>query len=210
MSQVNLLPPDILQGQRYRRVTGLVIFAGAVIAGLIILFYLVQVGRLGSVNDDISAQQVTNASIESQISGLQKYADLQSQAQQQQQLLSEAYAGEVSYSGVMMDMSRVVPSDAYLSAMSVTTPGSTTTTGSTTTPATQFIGTMTTSGHAIGFKTLSLYLTSLAARDGWENPWMPSITADVDIQNSFTFTTSVDLSDAALTPRGAGAVSSGG
>jgi Tfp pilus assembly protein PilN len=210
VSQVNLLPPDILQGQRYRRVTGLVIFAGAVIAGLIILFYLVQVGRLGSVNDDISAQQVTNASIESQISGLQKYADLQSQAQQQQQLLSEAYAGEVSYSGVMMDMSRVVPSDAYLSAMSVTTPGSTTTTGSTTTPATQFIGTMTTSGHAIGFKTLSLYLTSLAARDGWENPWMPSITADVDIQNSFTFTTSVDLSDAALTPRGAGAVSSGG
>ena len=210
MSQVNLLPPDILQGQRYRRVTGLVIFAGAVIAGLIILFYLVQVGRLGSVNDDIAAQQVTNASIESQISGLQKYADLQSQAQQQQQLLSEAYAGEVSYSGVMMDMSRVVPSDAYLSAMSVTTPGSTTTTGSTTTPATQFIGTMTTSGHAIGFKTLSLYLTSLAARDGWENPWMPSITADVDIQNSFTFTTSVDLSDAALTPRGAGAVSSGG
>jgi Tfp pilus assembly protein PilN len=162
------------------------------------------------VNDDIAAQQVTNASIESQISGLQKYADLQSQAQQQQQLLSEAYAGEVSYSGVMMDMSRVVPSDAYLSAMSVTTPGSTTTTGSTTTPATQFIGTMTTSGHAIGFKTLSLYLTSLAARDGWENPWMPSITADVDIQNSFTFTTSVDLSDAALTPRGAGAVSSGG
>jgi Tfp pilus assembly protein PilN len=210
VSQVNLLPPDILQGQRYRRVTGLVIFAGAVIAGLIILFYLVQVGRLGAVNDDIAAQQVTNASIQSQISGLQKYADLQSEAQQQQQLLSEAYSGEVSYSGLMMDMSRVIPSDAYLSAMSVTTPGATTTTGATTTPATQFIGTMTTSGHAIGFDSLSQYLNSLAAVNGWENPWMPSITADTEIQDSFTFTTSVDLSDAALTPRGRGEVTTGG
>ena len=97
MSQVNLLPPDILQGQRYRRVTGLVILAGAVIAGLIILFYLVQVGRLAAVNDDIASQQVNNASIQSEISGLQRYADLQSAAQQQEQLLSEAYAGEVSY-----------------------------------------------------------------------------------------------------------------
>jgi len=39
---------------------------------------------------------------------------------------------------------------------------------------------------------------------------MPSITSDADIQDSFTFTTSVDLSDAALTPRGSGQVTTGG
>ena len=31
MSQVNLLPPDILQGQRYRRLTLTVLAAGAIV-----------------------------------------------------------------------------------------------------------------------------------------------------------------------------------
>ncbi|HTG47087.1 MAG TPA: hypothetical protein VK646_05490 [Actinomycetota bacterium] len=212
MSQVNLLPPDILQGQRYRRLTGLIVLAGLVVLGLIILFYLVQVGRLASVNSDISAQQATNAQFESDIAGLSKYENLQSEAQQQQQLLSDAYQGEVSYSGLMMDMSRVIPSEAFLSALSVTTPGSTST--STTTPSTgttsEFIGSMTASGETVGFNTLSQWLTNLAGVTGWENPWMPTITADNDVKNAYMFTSSVDLSTAAETPRGSGEATSGG
>ena len=159
MSQVNLLPPDILQGQRYRRVTGLVVLAGLAIIGLIILFYLLQVGRLASVNSDIDAQQATNAQLNTEITDLSKYENLQAEAQQQQQLLNDAYAGEVSYSGLMMDMSRVIPSDSFLSALSVTTPGATASTTTTPTTTTQFIGSMTSSGEAIGFDTLSQYLT---------------------------------------------------
>lgn len=211
MSQVNLLPPDILQGQRYRRVTGLVALAGLAIIGLIILFYLLQVGRLASVNSDIDAQQATNAQLNTEITDLSKYENLQAEAQQQQQLLNDAYAGEVSYSGLMMDMSRVIPSDSFLSALSVTTPGATASTTTTpTTTTTQFIGSMTSSGEAIGFETLSQYLTNLAGVTGWENPWMPTITADTDIKNAYQYTTSVDLSTAAETVRGRGGVTTGG
>ena len=56
MSQVNLLPPDILEAQRWRRMTGLVAAGGAVVLGLIFLFYLMQVGTLGNVRDDVEAQ----------------------------------------------------------------------------------------------------------------------------------------------------------
>ena len=125
--------------------------------------------------------------------------------------MSDAYAGEVSYSGLMMDMSRVIPSDSFLSALSVTTPGATASTTTTpTTTATQFIGSMTSGGEAIGFDTLSQYLTNLAGVTGWENPWMPTITADTDIQNAYQYTTSVDLSTAAETARGRGGVTTGG
>ena len=132
--------------------TGLVVLAGLAILGLLILFYLLQVGRLASVNDDIAAQEANNATLNSEIASLSEYEDLQAEAQQQQQLLNDAYAGEVSYSGLMMDMSRVVPSDAFLSALSVTTPGATTTpaTTPTTTTTAGFIGSMTASGEAIG------------------------------------------------------------
>ena len=208
MSQVNLLPPDILQGQRYRRLTLTVLAAGALILALIIIFFLLQVGRLGSVNGDIAATEQSNAQLQSQIDSLQKYDDLQVQAQQAQNQLDAAYAGEVSFSGMLMDLSRVIPSDAYLDTFTatITAPPAETTT----TTTTQLIGTMTTGGQAIGFDSLSIWLTRLELVKGWVNPWMPTITANASVPNAFTFTTSVDLTQDVETPRGRGEVTADG
>ncbi|TMK16465.1 MAG: hypothetical protein E6G63_03260 [Actinobacteria bacterium] len=209
MGQVNLLPPDILQGQRYRRLTLTVLLAGAIILALIVVFFLVQVGRLGSVNDKITAEKQTNANLQSQIDSLQKYDDLQVQAQQAQSELNAAYAGEVSFSGMLMDLSRVIPSDAYLSTFSATITGPAPATGGATT-TTPLIGTMTTGGEAIGFDSLSIWLTRLELVQGWVNPWMPTIAADTAVPNAYTFTTSVDLTQDVETPRGRGQVTAGG
>jgi Tfp pilus assembly protein PilN len=210
MSQVNLLPPDILQGQRYRRLTLTVLAAGALILALIVLFFLVQVGRLGAVNSDIEAKQQTNAQLQSQIDSLQKYDDLQVQAQQAQSELNAAYAGEVSFSGMLMDLSRVIPSDAYLDTFTATITGPPTATTGGTTTTTPLIGTMTTGGQAIGFDSLSIWLTRLELVRGWVNPWMPTITANPTVPNAFTFTTSVDLTQDVETPRGRGEVTADG
>ena len=200
MGQVNLLPPDILQGQRYRRLTLTVLLAGAIILALIVVFFLVQVGRLGSVNDKITAEKQTNANLQSQIDSLQKYDDLQVQAQQAQSELNAAYAGEVSFSGMLMDLSRVIP--ATITGPAPATGGATTTT--------PLIGTMTTGGEAIGFDSLSIWLTRLELVQGWVNPWMPTIAADTAVPNAYTFTTSVDLTQDVETPRGRGQVTAGG
>jgi Tfp pilus assembly protein PilN len=208
MSQVNLLPPDILQGQRYRRLTLTVLATGALILALIVIFFLVQVGRLGSVNGDTEAKQQTNAQLQSQIDSLQKYDDLQVQAQQAQSQLDAAYAGEVSFSGMLMDLQRVIPSDAYLNTFSATITGPPPANGGTTT--TPLIGTMTTGGEAIGFDSLSIWLTRLELVNGWVNPWMPSIAADTTVPNANTFTTSVDLTQDVETPRGRGEVTADG
>ena len=167
MGQVNLLPPDILQGQRYRRLTLTVLLAGAIILALIVVFFLVQVGRLGSVNSDIAAKKQSNAQLQSQIDSLQKYDELQVQAQQAQSQLDAAYAGEVSFSGMLMDLSRVIPSDAYLDTFTATITGPpAATTGGTTTTTTPLIGTMTTGGQAIGIDSLSIWLTRLELGPG--------------------------------------------
>jgi Tfp pilus assembly protein PilN len=209
MSQVNLLPPDILQGQRYRRLTLTVLLAGAIILALIVVFFLLQVGRLGSVNSDIAAENQTNAQLQGQIAALQKYDDLQVAAQQAQSELDAAYAGEVSFSGMLMDLSRVIPSEAYLTTFTATIAGPPPAAGGTTT-TTPLIGTMTTGGQAIGFDSLSIWLTRLELVQGWVNPWMPTITADSSVPNAYTFTTSVDLTQDAETPRGRGEVTADG
>ena len=94
MSRVNLLPTDIKQGQEIRRRTLLVLMGAAVVIGVIIFFWVLQGMRLSSVNEDIDAQNRTNSALKQEIADLQKYEDLQVEAQQQEQLLASAYANE--------------------------------------------------------------------------------------------------------------------
>ena len=208
MSQVNLLPHDVQEGQRYRRLTLTVLLAGAIVLAVVIALFFLQVGKLSSVNHDVETAQQNNDFIQSEIDQLQKYEDLQVQAQAAQAELTAAYRGEVSFSGMLMDMSRVIPSDMFLTNFTSTISGPPAATG--TTSGTALIGTMNMGGEAIGFDSLSTWLTRLETVQGWVNPWMPTISADSSVANAFTFSTSVDLTADAETARGQGQVDTGG
>jgi Tfp pilus assembly protein PilN len=210
MSQVNLLPHDVQEGQRYRRLTLTVLLAGAIVLAVILGLFFLQVGKLSSVNHDVETAQQNNDFIQTQIDQLQKYEDLQVQAQAAEAELSSAYAGEVSFSGMLMDLSRVIPSDAYLTTFSSTISGAPTAEGGGTQTTTPLVGTITLDGEAIGFDSLSTWLTRLETVQGWANPWMPTISADSSVANAFTFSTSVDLTEDAETPRGQGQADTGG
>ena len=204
MSRVNLLPQEIKQGQRARRRTFVVLLGGIVLVVLIILFWIVQGFQLQGVHDDIDAQNTTNESLQHNIADLQQFAALQSKAQTQQQLLAAAYSGEVSYSGALVDVSRVIPSDSYLTSMTLTTGAAPTEGATTTEPSTGFVGTLTFSGSTLHFESLSTWLTRLEGVDGWENPWISTINQDQTTPGAYTFDTSVDLTTDALTARGRG------
>jgi Tfp pilus assembly protein PilN len=214
VSRVNLLPSEIKKGQETRRRFILFLLAGVAIVLLVIAFWFVQSMRLGDVQSQIDAQNQTNASIQSQITGLQKYEQIQTDAQQQEQLLSSAYAGEVSYSGMLLDISKVIPSDTYLTNFASTLQAPT---GSTTTPSTSpsattttFVGTMTFSGETLHFDSLSAWLTRLESVDGWANPWTSNVAADASVAGAYQFDTSVDLTQDALTQRGAAGLAATG
>ena len=209
MSRVNLLPSDIKKGQELRRRTVLVLVGAAAVIGVIILLWVFQGMRLSGINDDISAQEQTNANLQQEIDGLQKFEDLQVQAQQQEQLLAAAYTNEVAYSSVLVDVSKVIPPDMYLSSYSSTV--DTTAVASTDPTAPTFVGTMAFAGSTLHFDSLSTWLTRLEGVQGWANPWMSNISQDSSVAGAFTFDTSVDMTQEALTERGkAGAAVSGG
>lgn len=207
MSQVNLLPPDILQAQRYRRLTSGVVVAGIVLVAAVFGYYLLQSNELSSVNDEIVAQEATNASIQASIAEKQKYADLQAEAQAQQQLLAAAYAGEVSFSALLMDFSRVIPSDAYVNSLAVQADQATVAAEGAT-PG--LIGGITGSGQAVSIDTLSVFLTRLEQVKGWVNPWMSTVSRNEEV-NGYDYSVSVDLTDEVVTDRGKeGAVDAAG
>jgi Tfp pilus assembly protein PilN len=202
VSQVNLLPPDVLQAQRYRRVTSGVIVAGAVLLMAIFGFYLLQSNELGRVQDDIEAQNATNASIQAGIAEKQRFADLQAKAQAQQQLLNAAYAGEVSFSAMLMDFSRVIPSDAYVDSLALQADASADP-AAVEGAATGLIGSITGSGQAVSIDTLSVFLTRLEQVKGWVNPWMSTVSRNEEV-NGYDYSMSVDLTDEVVTERGKG------
>jgi Tfp pilus assembly protein PilN len=208
MSRVNLLPSDIKKGQETRRRAGLFLVIGIAVIAVVIGLFVYQGMRLASVQDDIAAQEQTNAALQADINDLQKFEQLRTEAQQQQALLDAAFADEVSYSGMLVDVSKVIPPDTYLTSFAsaidttaVPEPGSDTT----------FIGTMTFSGTTLHFESLSTWLTRLEGVEGWANPWTTSVNSDDTVAGAFTFDTSVDLTQDALTERGkAGQAAQGG
>jgi Tfp pilus assembly protein PilN len=195
VSQVNLLPPEILQRQKRQRLTYMVAGGGAVAIVLILGFYVMQAGTLSGVHDDISGQQRSNAAVQTQIGQLQQFATLQTEAQQKDRLLDSAFADEASFSSMLQDVSRVIPSDAYLTTLTIQVtppqPGAAT--------ATSFVGTIAAAGQAASVQTLSSWLTRLESVRGWENPWLTSITKANGV---YTFAGGADLSKDVLTSRG--------
>jgi len=206
VTRVNLLPSEIKKGQETRRRFVLFVLAGVALVVLILAFWFVQSMRLSDVQSQIDAQNQTNAAIQQQINDLQRYEQLQTEAQQEQDLLSTAYAGEVSYSGMLVDVSKVIPSDTYLTNFSSTLqpPGaSTSTTTPSTATTTTFVGNMTFSGETLHFDSMSTWLNRLESVQGWANPWTSNVTADSAVAGAYAFDTSVDLTQDALTQRGA-------
>jgi Tfp pilus assembly protein PilN len=164
---------------------------------------------LAGVNDDIAAQNLTNSGLQAQIDQLQEFQQLQVQAAAQQVLLTKAFSGEVSFSQMLMDLSRTIPPDAYLDSFNVSLIGPTT--GAvTTTPVTTFVGSFTASGAADGFESLAKWLTNLASVKGWVNPWVSSANETGANTGLYSFSSGVDLSNDSLTARGREGVQGGG
>jgi Tfp pilus assembly protein PilN len=196
MSRVNLLPPDILAAQRQRRLAGVVALAGIGVIGLILVFYVIQLGNLSGVRSDIDDQQQSNQSLQSEIESLREFEELRARAQAKQELLDSVFANEISFSGLLMDISRVIPSTAALNAMSASTQVPTPTAGGTT----LLTGRIDIGGLALDYDTIASWLIRLERVRGWVNPWVTSI-ADV-VGGPITYTSGVDLTTAVVTPRG--------
>lgn len=206
MSQVNLLPPEIQAAQRQRRLAGVVVLAGFGVIGLILVFYVLQLGNVSAIRSDIEDQKRTNQSLQSQIQALREFEELRARAQAKQELLNEVFANEISFSGLLMDISRVIPSSAALTSMTATAQEPTPTPGG----STLLTGRIDIAGLALDYETVASWLTRLERVRGWVNPWVTSI-ADPE-SGPITYTSGVDLTTAALTQRGrrAGGVADAG
>ncbi|HXJ67192.1 MAG TPA: PilN domain-containing protein [Actinomycetota bacterium] len=203
MTQVNLLPREVQQRQRTRRRTAMIATLGAVVVGAIVAFWFLQGVRLHKLDDQVAAQEATNAQLQTQVTSLQKYADQKSAADQQKALLQSALVNTVEWSNVLDTVSKIEPNSMWLTSMSgnVNPPAAAAVPGTTPAPATGgpvLIGTITFQGNSLDTDTIATWLTKLETVKGWVNSWFGSAqVASVGETPVWSFNSSVDLEQSA-------------
>src|SRR5262245_39743037 len=118
MTQVNLLPSDVKQRLRTRQLTILVGMVSAIVVGALLFFFVLQSHNLASANSDLAAAQSQNQQLQAKVNSLMRFQQLADARDSQKTTVQTAKAGAVEFSGLMHDLSMVIPSSVYLTNVS--------------------------------------------------------------------------------------------
>jgi Tfp pilus assembly protein PilN len=220
MTQVNLLPADVRERQRIRRLTAAVVLGIGAVVALLFFVFVLQAARLSNADQKLKAQQAVNAELQARVGQLQQFQQLKLTLAARQALTAQALSGRVLWSGVLRDISMVIPPEMWLTGMTGQLNEGTTATAPTapapspspspstgaspaaggvtpppvTSPA--VIGTIQFQGMAADYPTVALWLSRLELITGWANPWATNATKIEDPATNtqkIQFSGSVDL-----------------
>ena len=228
LPRIDLLPRELVTQRVVRRQRVGVGAGFLVVLALLGLWYLAESGQRSQAEDQAEQERAVATGLRAQRAELQPLADVQAQVDAADQLKALVYKHEIRFSGVMRDISAIVPDDVWLTSMSVsfkeTGNGSTTaTTGSganasdggaasTVTPGSPGAGSPVASisfaGSGLEHIDVGGFLRALARgpqKDGQQmylNPYFTtSAKAAAGGQQTVTFSATVDLSSAAYSGR---------
>ena len=205
--RINLLPSEIHERRLARRRTVAAGVVGLLIIAAVGGFFFLQQVRLSSVQDDLEEQQAVNAQLLQDINELQRFADLEAELLATRGLLDELLQNQVLWSGVLRDISLVIPGTAWLTALqgTVTAEAAITEGAPPETPEGEagLVGQITFTGNAFDHRTVALWLARLEDVSGFVNPWLSSSQkTEIGATEVVEFGSSVDLSEDAITPPG--------
>jgi Tfp pilus assembly protein PilN len=182
---------------------------GAVVALLFFVFVL-QSARLSNTEQKLKAQQAVNADLQGKIGQLQQFQQLKLTVAAREAVAAGALSGRVAWSGVLRDVSMVIPNKMWLTGMSASlsqvpaaalppsgTP--TNTGGASGAAAPSLVGTIQFQGMASDFPTVAKWLNRLEQVKGWVNSWANSASKSIGTSTSdpnaskVQFSASVDL-----------------
>ncbi|MDQ3610602.1 MAG: PilN domain-containing protein [Actinomycetota bacterium] len=198
LPRVNLLPPEIAEQVRFRRIQ--YALGGGVLAavGVVALLYLAAVGSVNDATTELETANATNTALQAETA---KYAEVQSvyaQAAAAQAMLTQAMGEEVRFSQYLNDLSLTVPENVWLQDVSFTQAATPSALGATE-PG---IGQVTFTGVAFKHDDVAVWLESLAKQKGYTDPYFTSSTkALIGTRAIVNFTNTVTMTPAALSGR---------
>lgn len=210
MPRVNLLPPEVLEVRRFRRVQyG---FGGAVLAavGVVALLLFLGLASVSSAQQRVDKAQDEQSQLQTRLAKLAGVRQAYAQVAAGEAQVRSALAGEVQWSHYLNDISLTIPKNVWLTNLSVTLTGSGAG-GTAAVPSTAAggnpiaapgIGTLTAAGTAFSHNDVAAWLESLAREKGYADPYFTNSTvASTGPRQTVNFSSTVTITPAALSHR---------
>ena len=200
-ARVNLLPPEIAEQQRARRVqTGLGLAVVAA-AGVVALLYLAQVSKVNDAEEELALAQQQQVRLTAERARLQSVADVYAQVAAREALVRQALANDIAWSNYLNDLMLTIPDNVWLTSM-VAAQGAPAGAVAPGTP--RGIGSVSFSGMAFDHDDVATWLEVLARQKGYANPYFSSSTeTEVGPRTLYAFSSTVTLTTEALSGRAA-------
>jgi Tfp pilus assembly protein PilN len=201
LPRVNLLPPEIAEGRRMRRIQ--VGLGGAVLGavGIVALLYVGATGSVSSAQSDLDAANARHSTLQAQTAKYRDVTAVYGQAAAAQAMLTQAMGQEVRYSQFLNDLSLTVPENIWLTNVTFAQTPPTAAAGAAA-AATPGIGTVTFSGIGFSHDDVAVWLESLAGQKGYTNPYFSSSTeALLGTRKTVNFTSTATLTSDAYSGR---------
>jgi Tfp pilus assembly protein PilN len=181
MPRVNLMPPEIAEAERFRRLQ--VAMGGAVVLALVIVgaLYMHAKSGISSAQDQLNSAQTQQTQLQTKLNGLASVKQTFADVQLKQQLLQQAMGQEIRWSYILNDLSFRTPNNVWLTAIQASeSVASSTTTTTTTTGNPADVGTLSFSGLAFRHDDVANWLDSMAKEHGADTPSF-SLSSEVGI-----------------------------
>jgi hypothetical protein len=224
LPRVNLLPKEIKERRLAQRQRSGIAAAFVLLVALLGLWYVREAQALTDARREADRERAVADGLRARKAALQPYAALESQIAAAEQLRAKVYAREVRFSGIMQDISAIIPGDVWLTQMNAAvtatadqagggSAAAAAAAGTALTPGSPGAGapvaTITFSGAGLGHVDVGGFMRALATgpkKRGarvYLNPYFTASQKDDEGggESTVTFSATVDLSRAAFSGR---------
>ena len=186
MPRVNLLPPEIAEAAKLKRLKSVLLVLLVAALGLVVLGFLMASGQIGAAEDDLAAAETEGAALQAETAEYAEVPEVLGAVRTAQTNLVTASAPEIRWSFYLNDLSLTIPSSSRLTDMTavnqlaaVQVTGTTTETSSGVTPLGQTsVGSVSFSARSTDLDAIAAWLQSLSRQDGYIEPTLQSATTD--------------------------------
>jgi Tfp pilus assembly protein PilN len=208
LPRVNLLPPEIEQERRFRRVQ-LGLGAGVLASiGVVAALFLAANGQVSEAGNELSDSKRETVRLESRTAEYSQVPLIYSQVEAAQAQLELAMGKEVRWSFFLNDLSLKTPNKVWLTEMTVTQTDNAqaaavaASAAASGTYLSAGLGTVQFKGNAMSHNNVAAWLDSLAKQKGYAQPYFTDSTREeIGDVNVVRFDSKVSITEDALSKR---------
>lgn len=117
MRRIDLLPVAYAERRRERRSRfGVIVMTLVLLLGLL-LYYFYLGSQVNQAEDELAGIKSRNAALQTQITELQRFADLDAEVNAKRTALITVFAGDIDWPAIMTEVAMVVPGEVWLDSL---------------------------------------------------------------------------------------------